>query len=74
MRTRKMESGTATYHDSQEVKNAVFEKIISWLIKYEISSGMSIMQGDDAYMSAPELLAEIVDDILEFDIKSENEI
>lgn len=73
MRTRKIDGGTATYNNSREVKSIVFAKIIAWFIAHRVDSGMSIIQGDDTNMNAPELLAELLDDVIEFDIAFDEE-
>lgn len=74
MRTRKIDGGTATYNNSLEVKSIVFAKIIAWFIAHRVDSGISIIQGDYTNMNAPEiLLAELLDDVIEFDISFDEE-
>lgn len=50
---------------SPEVADAVLNKIIEWMGKHSASShGEGIMQDDNCQIYAPELIADIVDDIL----------
>lgn len=58
-------STTVTYNDDQETRDKVFDKIIEWLKKYNVSSGEGLCQSDDPQIEAPILMADIVDDILE---------
>lgn len=56
-----------TYDDS-EVNNAlVVEKIIEFCKTYNISCGESAVQSDDPQIEAVHLLAEIIDDVLNFE-------
>ncbi len=73
MRTKKIDGGTATYNNSQEVKDEVFARVIKYFIDFQVDSGMDIVQSDDAIMGAPELLAAILDDVVEFDIAFDEE-
>lgn len=73
MKTRKIDGGTATYNEDPSVKDAVFEKIIVWFIEHHVSLGESLLQNDYCIMEAPELLAELLDDVIEFDIVFEDD-
>lgn len=49
------------YHDDQETKNKVFEKVLEFFIKTQCFNGESVMQNDENCLEGPELLAELVD-------------
>ncbi len=67
MKTIEFDEFTLTYSDNLEVQKAVFDKLISWYMEYELFSGESIMQNDDGQIYAPVLLSDIADDIIKFD-------
>ena len=56
------------YNDSQEVKDKVFEKLLEYFKEYEAFCGDSICQMDNPQIYAPVYLAEIADDIIEFEV------
>jgi hypothetical protein len=49
---------------TQEKKDAVCAKIEKWIREYDATAGESIMQSDKFIISAPEMLSDIVDDII----------
>lgn len=56
------------YEDTPEIRDAVFEKLMeSYFKEYGAYSGEVIMQSDDPIIYAPEVLAEIADDIIRFE-------
>jgi hypothetical protein len=55
----------ATFDDTQELRNEVFESIVRWIGRHNASSGES-MQNDDFVLEAPELLCDIIDDLFQF--------
>jgi len=61
------EDTTVSYKSNIEKNKQIVEKIIEWCKKYNVSSGESLMQRDDPVIEAPVLIAEIIDDILEFE-------
>lgn len=63
---------TVTIPESVKIREAVFEAIIDWMIEHGAYIGEAIIQTDDCIMDAPELLANIVDNIIKPEIK-ENE-
>lgn len=70
-RERELKLGDSTIHavanDDDDVRNALYEKIVEWIEQNGIAatSGEGIMQDDECQITAPELLGEIVDNILE---------
>lgn len=56
-----------TYDESEANNHLIVEKIIDWCKRYNISSGESLMQKDDGLIYAPELVADIIDCILNFE-------
>jgi len=57
-----------TYDDSQETRNAVFNRVIDWYFMHGSFSGESIVQSDDPSIDAPNILAQIADDIIKFNV------
>lgn len=55
----------AEYEETQELKDRVFEKIINWFAVNSFSTGES-MQNDNFNIEAPQIMADILDDIIEF--------
>lgn len=60
---------SVSYDDSQEVKNAVFQKVLDWFNEQEAYSGESIAQSDGCQIAMSELLETIADKIIKFDVK-----
>jgi len=47
-----------------EKKKAVIKKLEEWIIKHEATLGEIILQSDECIITAPELLSDLVDDII----------
>lgn len=60
------------YDDSPEMKEKVFNRIIQYFKKHNSWSGESVMQCDNPQMEAPEVMAEIADDIIKFKVEHYN--
>lgn len=58
-----------TFNSGPETKEAVFNKIIEWFKEYQSFSGECICQSDDPQIYAPQLLGEIADEILKFEVE-----
>lgn len=58
-----------SYLATQETKDEIFKKIIDWIRERDAWSGEMICQDDNCQIDAPVLLADIVDDILQIEIK-----
>lgn len=56
------------YEDNDNVRNAVFERVMQFFKDHESFSGESIMQSDSPLIDAPNVLAEIADEIMEFKV------
>lgn len=65
----KIENGIVEYNDSKEIKNLVFDKLMEYFNKYEVYSGETIMQCDELHMEVPEVLSDIADNIIKFNVK-----
>lgn len=59
---------SVSYRDDPDTKEVIFQKILKFYLEYRLFSGESIMQDDDAQLYGPVLLADIVDDILCFEV------
>ena len=67
MKEIKIGSGMWRINYSQDVAQEVLDKIIEWTDHpdhYASHSGEGIMQSDNTIIDAPELISDIVDDIL----------
>lgn len=62
----------AEYDETPELKDAVFNKIMNWFEKNSFSTGES-MQNDNFNIESPEVMAEILDEIIKFKTKWVNE-
>lgn len=69
MRKFKTESASGKFNDDQATKDKVFEAVVEFFLKHEAFSGESVQQNDGPQIEAPELLADLVDDIIKFDVK-----
>ena len=69
MKTIETDDMIVHYHDSDEIKNAVFNSIIAFFLSMEAFSGESIMQSDAPQLEAPSVMADIADEIIKFDIE-----
>jgi len=54
------------FDDSQEVKNAVFDRVMEYFVNCESFSSETIMQYDSAIISAPDLMGDIADNVIKF--------
>lgn len=63
-------AGTVTFDDSRETRDRVFDMLIeNYYARLCSFSGESIMQDDESISDAPDILADIADDILKFDVR-----
>lgn len=69
MGTVDTENYVGTYRDDEATKQAVFDKVVAFFVKHESFHGECIMQSDDPQIYAPELLAEIADEVMHFEIE-----
>jgi hypothetical protein len=60
---------TVKFERTREKEKAVFDKIIEFCKRHNCFFGECIMQSDDPQIYAPELISEIVDDIIEFEVE-----
>lgn len=57
------------FNDNKEIRDKVFDAVIKWCFEYELFSGECIHQCDSGQIEAPNLLSNIVDDIIKFDVE-----
>lgn len=50
---------------TRKKKNQVIKAIEKWIREHDATAGEVIMQSDECTISAPELLSDIVDDIIQ---------
>ena len=60
-----------TYNDTQEIRDAVFERVMKYFIEHEAFFGESIHQSDGPIIDAPNVMSDIADDIIKFKFQSE---
>lgn len=65
--TVKTRDGHVSYEDSQDARDAVFERVLAFFLKHESFSGECIMQSDNPQIYAPELLSELADEVFKFE-------
>jgi hypothetical protein len=62
----KIEDATVEYEDTQEIRDAVFERVMAYFNEYECYSGEIIHQSDDPQIYAPSVMSDIADEIIAF--------
>lgn len=58
-----------TYEDTPEMHKKVFDHLIAWFHSHGHYSGESIMQSDTPQITAPEMLSDLADDVINFETK-----
>lgn len=61
------------YEDTPEMHKKVFDKVLDYFKKHEAFHGEVIMQCDDTIIDAPNVLADIADDIILFKVTSKDD-
>lgn len=56
------------YECSDEVKDAVFERVVQYFIEHEVFHGESIHQMDNPTIDAPNVMSDICDNIIKFEV------
>jgi len=57
------------FNDNKDIRDRVFDAVIKWCFEYGLFSGECIHQCDSGQIEAPNLLSNIVDDIIKFDVE-----
>ena len=68
MKTIETKDYIAEYSDNNQIKQAVFNRVIKYFKTCEAFQGESIYQNDDAQIDAIEVMSDIADDILKFKV------
>jgi len=58
-----------SYEETPELKDKVFERVMQFFNTVGHYSGESLMQSDDVYEVGPEVLSDLADDIIGFEVK-----
>jgi hypothetical protein len=58
-----------SYEETDEIKQAVFDRVMKYFNKHQAFHGEVIMQMDDPIIDAPNVLADIADDIIKFKVE-----
>ena len=68
---KKIETGdfVCEYDDSESIKNAVFERVVEFFYTHEAFSGEQIIQSDSPTIDAPNVLADIANNIIKFTVE-----
>ena len=56
----------AEYNETEELKTAVFEKVLDYFKEHEAFCGESILQMDNPVIEAPHVMADIADNVIKF--------
>ena len=54
------------FHETPELKEKVYQAVLDYYKKHQAYAGEVIMQDDNCIINAPEVLANIADDIFKF--------
>jgi hypothetical protein len=66
-KTIKIEDAVIEYEDTQEVRDAVFERVMEYFNEFGCWRGEIIHQSDDPIIYAPNVMSDIADDIIKFE-------
>lgn len=64
-----IEDGHVSYDIGPETQREVFWKLLGFFIEQGLFTGECIMQSDSPSLDGPELLSEIADDIMKFEVE-----
>lgn len=64
-----LSDSSVVFKDNQKIRDAVFIALIDWYFKHQSFSGEEIIQCDGPLIDAPNVLADIADDIIKFDVR-----
>ena len=58
---------------TEEKKTLVFEKILEWCKNHDCISGEKLCQNDECNIDSPDLLSDIIDNVLKFESEWDEE-
>lgn len=61
------------YEDTEKKRDLVFEKLLNWYIEKDCLLGEVLQQSDDCLLDAPNILSDILDNIIKFEYKYKDE-
>lgn len=61
-----------TIQDTEEKRKQLFDIVIKFMKKYNCYSGEQLQQSDDCILISPEILSDIIDDIIKPETKWKN--
>ncbi len=67
----KIDGGIVRYNDDKLTRDIVFRRIVDFFLKTGCFNGECCLQNDICQLEAPELLAGLADDILQFEVKDD---
>lgn len=70
---REFRGGYVSYNNGPGTKVEIANRVIDWFIKHQAFNGETIIQCDGPSMDAPELLASIADEVMDFEVEWDNE-
>lgn len=68
-RTIEKEEIRITFDETEELKQAVYDRVLKFFVDMESFCGESIMQSDDPIIEAPIVMSDIADDLFKFDVE-----
>ena len=73
MRKIKHEDLTITVNDTQEIKDHVFDLLLTYIVENRVLSGETVYQSDRFSETIYEFMADIVDDVLKLNVKYDDD-
>ncbi len=69
IKTVKLEDELVSYRDDAETHQAVFNKLVEFCKEHHCFSGESFMQRDAPQIGAQELMCDLLDGVLKFEVR-----
>jgi hypothetical protein len=67
--TREFEDFVVEYDDSEQVRDRVFNRLMEFLHEHNLYNGEVILQSDSIQLDAPDFLADLIDNVIQFEVK-----
>jgi len=58
-----------TFNETEELKQAIYDRVLKFFVDMESFWGESIMQSDNPQIEAPIVMSDIADDLFKFDVE-----
>lgn len=74
METIELNGVRVTYPDTPEAHKAVFDHLMTWFHSHQCYSGESVAQSDRATLSSIEMLCDLADDVIGFEVEYDDDL